>query len=780
MAEHSKSTWRPHADAEDGDYKLIRRLGEGGMGEVWLATQKSLDRPVAIKFLLQGAEDDTLIERLKVEARSAARLNHPHVIQVIAYSTFMGVPAVILEYLEGHSLKDLMKSGKHFSLNDIFRIAEHVARGLHAAETFEVVHRDIKPSNLMINKEGHLKICDFGLARMGHNPTLTQEGTVMGTMHYMSPEQAAGEVVDIRSDFYSLGIILYELLEGKLPFRAESPSGWLKAHLENPVPPMNSQRVPEALEIFVMRLLDKRPNKRPATTEILLNNLEMAQIACRHGANMEAPLFHSRRIELKLFRDATQTLSTPRKISRSIKRGKPIWISLVVLVVAAIAFLILSYEAAPLKLPSFPEGTRLVLHQGENTQVLTSPLPPSIHIEKNIDRLTIESDFFESKTFTRAEAYAPTANLNLVIDDALVLERLFELLKAPENDAVDWSFLRRIYGNQLPDNVKALMEEITVLREARQHIDNNEHNKALAKLESLDFSKTQMVTRQAIRTARIATISDSTIQAHMKRLTDYIRQGQVYRARREIRYINERRPQMDMTDDEKTIDRILYFQNQIKLFNNPQNLNLERVKEIRDEWLTLAPEDPRFAVFDKRYKLEMRNQYLKQQKSELIEDLEVKSRSWNPWVFHNHLTQLNDSGKQRDILQPHIKECEKLMAQSLCDMLEKQFNAPREKMTLFEETPIFKEELTKLTRLLDLKWKVQIVMEPSESYSFENNTFTVTCVYKLFAQWESVTPPQDLDRRVHITFKVSANIKESAAQSEQPPLQLLSCERSPS
>jgi serine/threonine-protein kinase len=253
-------------------FRIQERLGEGGMGVVYRAEDTRLHRPVALKFLrphlLAGEEARA---RLFREARAAAALDHPHICTVYQIDEADGQIFIIMALIEGQSLKARLAAGS-LSLQEVRRITLQTASALAAAHAKGIIHRDIKPGNLMLTAEGQVKILDFGLARTAEQPRITQEGTTAGTVAYMSPEQARGEEVDHRADLWSLGVVLYEMLTGRLPFRGEGDQAILYSILNTDPPAPSSLRVdiPEDIERVVLRCLRKIPEERyPDVAELL-------------------------------------------------------------------------------------------------------------------------------------------------------------------------------------------------------------------------------------------------------------------------------------------------------------------------------------------------------------------------------------------------------------------------------------------------------------------------------------------------------------------------------
>lgn len=284
-----------------GPYVILEFLKAGGMGEVYKARDTRLDRVVAIKFLPRAvATDPAALDRFQREARAASALNHPRICTIHDVGDFRGRPYFVMELLEGQSLRDRI-AGKSVSVAEILDLAVQVADALQAAHAKGIVHRDIKPANLFVTAGGQVKILDFGLAKLGREPhypaanisetdktvtgiTLTRPGSVMGTLAYLSPEQARGEEVDCRSDIFSFGVVLYQLATGQPAFRGETSAELIGAILyQVPAKPSAINRaVPGALDRIILKALEKDRIVRYQTAGELMSDLESLQSAALH------------------------------------------------------------------------------------------------------------------------------------------------------------------------------------------------------------------------------------------------------------------------------------------------------------------------------------------------------------------------------------------------------------------------------------------------------------------------------------------------------------------
>ena len=248
----------------DGRYRIVGRLGQGGMARVFLAQDESLHRQVAVKVLADRHSDDPhFIERFQREARAAARLNHPNIVQVYDQSQTAGMSYIVQEYVEGETLKDLIRRESPIEPRRAITIGLQILAALRVAHQQGVIHRDVKPQNILVQPDGKIKVADFGIASAG-DTEMTEAGSIVGTAQYLAPEQARGLPVGPPADLYAVGIVLYEMLSGRVPFEGEAAVTVAMRHVQEAPEALTDRNplVPVALESVVMRALSKDPTQR--------------------------------------------------------------------------------------------------------------------------------------------------------------------------------------------------------------------------------------------------------------------------------------------------------------------------------------------------------------------------------------------------------------------------------------------------------------------------------------------------------------------------------------
>lgn len=259
-----------------GRYEILDKIGGGGMAIVYKAKCNLLNRYVAVKILRpEFTTDKDLVENFKRESQAAASLSHPNIVNLYDVGEDDGVYYIVMEYIDGNTLKHYIKEHGPLDLEVILDYATQIAFGLQHAHDNHVIHRDIKPHNILITKDNRAKVTDFGIAIAATSSTLTNVGSVIGSVHYFSPEQARGGYTDEKSDLYSLGIVMYEMSTGRLPFEAENPlSVALKQTQEVPVPPRQlNENIPKGLENIILKLMQKEQSKRYQNARSLIEDL---------------------------------------------------------------------------------------------------------------------------------------------------------------------------------------------------------------------------------------------------------------------------------------------------------------------------------------------------------------------------------------------------------------------------------------------------------------------------------------------------------------------------
>ena len=265
-------------------YKILEKLGEGGMGVVYKAQDTKLDRFVAIKFLPNNSATTSESKaRFLQEAKATAALNHPNILSIYEIDEHEEHAFIVLEYIDGQNLRDYLatlKTGSGIPVKQAIEWTETIARGLKVAHDSNIIHRDIKSENIMLTKSGQLKIMDFGLAKLRSQSTHTRAGSSVGTLAYMSPEQAQGLTADNRSDLWSLGVLFFELLTGDLPFKSEHEAGlmYLIVNQDPPLPSELDRRLPESVDMVVKKMLQKEREKRFQNVDELLDALKSLQV----------------------------------------------------------------------------------------------------------------------------------------------------------------------------------------------------------------------------------------------------------------------------------------------------------------------------------------------------------------------------------------------------------------------------------------------------------------------------------------------------------------------
>jgi serine/threonine-protein kinase len=265
----------------DDRYEIIEKIGGGGMALVYKARCRLLNRFVAIKVLRpEFIEDEEFVKKFRREAQSAASLSHPNIVGIYDVGTENNNYYIVMEYIKGQTLKELIKSKGTLGIEHATNIAIQICYALDHAHKNHIVHRDIKSHNILIREDNSVKVTDFGIARAVSSSTITNTGNVIGSVHYFSPEQARGGYTDEKSDIYSLGVVLYEMVTGRLPFEGDSPIAVALKHIqEEPIPPAKiNPRVPKSIEAIILKCMEKEVSRRYNSAAEIINDLRQSLV----------------------------------------------------------------------------------------------------------------------------------------------------------------------------------------------------------------------------------------------------------------------------------------------------------------------------------------------------------------------------------------------------------------------------------------------------------------------------------------------------------------------
>ena len=299
-------------------YQIIKTIGEGGMANVYLAYDTILERNVAVKVLRGDlATDEKFVRRFQREALSASSLAHPNIVEVYDVGEDNGIYYIVMEYIDGKHLKQLLKKRGKLSLNEVVDIMLQLTDGMACAHDSYIIHRDIKPQNIMILDNGIVKITDFGIAMALNSTQLTQTNSVMGSVHYLPPEQASGKGSTIQSDIYSMGILMYELLSGTLPYKGDNAVEIALKHLKEPLPSIRKEvpDLPQAVENIILKSAAKNPKNRYPDARAMHEDLE----TCLDEARANEPKYVYKYPEF----DETETLKKEKQIEKTMEFVQP-------------------------------------------------------------------------------------------------------------------------------------------------------------------------------------------------------------------------------------------------------------------------------------------------------------------------------------------------------------------------------------------------------------------------------------------------------------------------
>ncbi|HUJ56821.1 MAG TPA: Stk1 family PASTA domain-containing Ser/Thr kinase [Gaiellaceae bacterium] len=384
----------------DGRYRIVRKLGAGGMADVYLAEDQELGRRVAIKILNdRHANDDQFIERFRREAKNAAALNHPNIVSIYDRGEAENTYYIAMEFLDGRSLKELIVGHGPAPVKVAVEYARQILSALRFAHRHGIVHRDIKPHNVLVDGEGRVKVTDFGIARAGTSQ-MTEAGSIVGTAQYLSPEQARGGEVDQRSDLYSLGVVLYELLTGQTPFEGDTPVEIAMKHLSRAPEPPSKLRpgLPRELDMVVMRALAKDPDDRYQSADEMEADLERVS----RGAPVSATTTESATQIMRMpsyVAPTSETMIAPRRTPPPLladeefeedeRPRRPVWpwlVALVFVLAAAAAGWYVYHQVAGPSNVKEPVGLYTDLHVAEAKRKIEA-----VHLQPKVKHASSET-----------------------------------------------------------------------------------------------------------------------------------------------------------------------------------------------------------------------------------------------------------------------------------------------------------------------------------------------------------------------------------------------------
>jgi eukaryotic-like serine/threonine-protein kinase len=408
----------------DGRYRIIRKLGSGGMANVYLAEDQELGRRVAIKILNERhANDEQFVERFRREAKNAAGLSHPNIVSIYDRGEAEGTYYIAMEFLDGRSLKELINARGPAPVHVAIDYARKILDALRFAHRNGIVHRDIKPHNVIVDAEGRVKVTDFGIARAGTSQ-MTEVGSIIGTAQYLSPEQAKGAPVDQTSDLYSVGIVLYELLTGKVPFTGDSSVEIAMKHISaTPAPPSSLRPdIPEDLDLIVLRALAKTPEERYPSAEEM--DKDLARVAQGLSVSRETEEAATQILSRSQLTPATMVAAPPRPPTEVLyeyeqpRRGRPVWpwlLVLLLLLAAALTGWFVYQQVRDELADAGTVGVPYLIDLRETQavgQVLDEGLEPNVIREPNAE---VEAGFVFEQNPTFGEKVDPGSTVDIKV-----------------------------------------------------------------------------------------------------------------------------------------------------------------------------------------------------------------------------------------------------------------------------------------------------------------------------------------------------------------------------
>ncbi|MDD2401236.1 MAG: Stk1 family PASTA domain-containing Ser/Thr kinase [Clostridia bacterium] len=435
-------------------YEIIKQIGGGGTALVYSARDIYLNRMVAVKILReQLTSDEEFVSCFRREAQAVASLSHTNIVNIYDVGDDNGTYYLVMEIVEGRNLKEIIKEKGNLSISETVRIAEQICDAIEHAHEHNVIHRDIKPHNVLITKEEKIKVTDFGIARAVSAATITHTDSVMGSVHYFSPEQARGEISDEKSDIYSLGVVIYEMLTGRLPFKGESPISVVLNKLQNdPTPPskINSQ-IGEALEKVILKAMEKEPQKRYNSVRELKEALISAHL-------------YNRFEEKKANQVTEDTIILPKFATRKKQKSKfaipaKLWMWIIALLLS-ISFAIGIYMAVMVfgkKEVKVPDIKNITV---DEAKLKLKKYDLVLEVGEPVKHPTVTEGLIISQSPKVNETVKKKGKVTVTVSDGPKLVKvprvIGETLLSAEITLSNWDFtveIEKVYNSQIYDNI---------------------------------------------------------------------------------------------------------------------------------------------------------------------------------------------------------------------------------------------------------------------------------------------------------------------------------------
>ncbi len=370
-------------------YEIMNSIGEGGMANVYLAFDMILQRNVAIKVLRGDLSGDELfVKRFRREALASTSLNHPNIVQIYDVGDEDGKYYIVMEYVEGITLKQLLLKRKRLNISEVVDISKQIIKGLEHAHSKHIVHRDIKPHNILVQRDGTVKITDFGIAVTLNETILTQTNSILGSVHYLPPEQINGNVADIKSDIYSTGVLMYEMITGELPFTGDSAVTIALMHVKNRFPSVRDidPTIPQSIDNIIIRATAKNPKNRFTNAEEMLRDLRDFRLNKNDNRLVLDDQMEEKTINL-LLNNSDDVEYTPKQTKSNRSKMLAIIVALITLLIAVTSFII--YIISKPELVTVPNV--IGMSRGEATEALVEK-----GFEVSSDVTFVESDEFDN------------------------------------------------------------------------------------------------------------------------------------------------------------------------------------------------------------------------------------------------------------------------------------------------------------------------------------------------------------------------------------------------